>query len=66
MPNMWQTQCNHMIPNVNCDNQGTTIVEGKKILIPEVSSLIGRESLWRPLAAVFWLGRCQMNHSIEG
>lgn len=52
--------------SVNCDGQGTTIVEGEKILIPEVCSLIGKESLGKPLAVVPWLERHQMNHNIVG
>lgn len=56
-----------MISTVNCYNQSTTTVERKKkILIPEVSSPIGMESLWKPLTVLLWLGRCQMNHSIGG
>lgn len=44
-----------MTLTVHCANQGTTIGERENILIPEVSSLVGMESLWKPLAVILWL-----------
>lgn len=64
LSNIWQTP--YITSTVNCDNQGTTIVEGE-ILTPEVWSLIAIENPWKPLlAVVVWLGRCQMSHNIDG
>lgn len=59
-------QGSHVTLTVHCGHQGTAMVGGGEILIPEVSPLIGMDSPWKPRPVVLWLGRWQMSHSVDG